>query len=368
MKVILVRSRAIDPAVHKVAKTLSKNGYHVKLLLWDRKGDFETEKNLEYEIIKFRLKAPYDKPTVFFYLPIWWIYEFIFLMIENAKIIHSFDFDTLIPILIVKLINRNKIFYTIYDFYADNLPYKVPKFFRKIVAYLEKKSISFCEALFLVDKSRYKQVAGAKIKDIKYIYNSPPDYKGFLKNKKGKRNFTIFYGGIIHMSRGLNFVIDAIKNISQINFIIAGTGPEEVYLKKTYAGFENIKFKGQISYEDVLIESFNADIIIAFYDPNLPNNKFASPNKLFEAMMCSKPIIINSEIAASKIVREEACGLLVDYGDVENLRDVLIKLKNNSQLCINMGLNGRKAYETTYGWPIMEKRLLSAYEPGDNIV
>jgi len=36
MKVTVVRGRAIDPAVNKIAKTLSRNGHDVELLVWDR--------------------------------------------------------------------------------------------------------------------------------------------------------------------------------------------------------------------------------------------------------------------------------------------------------------------------------------------
>jgi len=44
VKVTLARSRSIDPSVHKVAKTLSKSGHHVKLLVWDRQNTLESNR------------------------------------------------------------------------------------------------------------------------------------------------------------------------------------------------------------------------------------------------------------------------------------------------------------------------------------
>ncbi len=38
IRVALVRSRAIDPAVNKVAKALVDSGYEVDLLVWAREG------------------------------------------------------------------------------------------------------------------------------------------------------------------------------------------------------------------------------------------------------------------------------------------------------------------------------------------
>jgi len=79
LKVTLVRSRAIDPAINKVAKALADNGHDVKLLVWDRNGNKQTEKVDGYIKHRFGFKAPHDEPTVVFYLPIWWLYEFFFL-------------------------------------------------------------------------------------------------------------------------------------------------------------------------------------------------------------------------------------------------------------------------------------------------
>ena len=77
--------------------------------------------------------------------------------------------------------------------------------------------------------------------------------------------------------------------------------------------------------------------------------------------MAGKPIIMNKDILASKIVENEKCGLLVDYGNVNDIKNALLKLINDPRLCEKLGNNGRKAYENKYSWKIMEKRLLNEY-------
>ena len=79
-------------------------------------------------------------------------------------------------------------------------------------------------------------------------------------------------------------------------------------------------------------------------------------------MMLGKPIIVNEGTSATDKVREENCGLVVPYGDIDALRDAVLKLKNNPQLRKELGENGRRAYETKYSWNIMEKRLLDLYK------
>ena len=362
MKVTLVRSRAIDPAINKVAKALSQKGYNAKLLVWDRNSNKQAGICNGIIIRKFGFRAPHDKPIVMFYLPIWWIYEFIFLIKDDATVIHVCDLDTLIPAIFVKLFKRVKLCYTIYDFYAGNLSNKFPYMFRKFVALIERFGIGFTDILFLVDECRYEQVKGAKIKDVIYIYNSPPEYYFNVKrrNLSTGAELNLFYAGIIHKSRGLEYIIKAIRNIN-CRIAIAGTGEVKDLLENIPIDLKNkIQYIGQISYEEVIEKTMESDVLFAFYNPITPNNRYASPNKLFEAMMCGKPIIMNSGIAASEIVLNEKCGLIVPYGNIDEIGKAVIMLKDPN-LRKTFGENGRRAYEKRYSWDIMDKRIINAY-------
>lgn len=360
MKVILVRSRAIDPAVNKIADCLSKYGCKVKLLLWDRNvNDSNNKDQNNYEKITFNLKAPYDKFHVVFYLPFWWLFEFIFLLKDDSDIIHATDLDTLISASLVKLIKRKQLFYTIYDFYADNLPSSVPLFFKNFISSLEKFFIGFTDVLFLADESRLVQIEGAMTNKIYYIYNSPPDYFKSEVEFTTNKHLVLFYGGLLHETRGLNEVINAVKD-TNIKLIFAGEGPLRQEIEDLSRFNENIEYKGFLDYEFIMKETMAADILFAFYDPIIPNNKYASPNKLFEAMMSGKPIIVNDDTSMANIVRNEECGIIVPYGDVPSIKKAITALEN-SILCEKLGKNGRNAYEKKYNWDIMEKRLLKAY-------
>ena len=362
-KVTLVRSRAIDPAIYKIADTVFKNGYDVKLLIWDRDGCSTPKAN--YRIDRFLQKAPYDNFTkVLLHLPFWMAYEFIYLLRDSPAIIQASDLDTLIPAIMVKFLKKAKVCYIIYDFTAENIPPGMPSFIKKFVAGAEKLAIGFTDALFLVDECRYPQIEGAKVRSLSYIYNSPPDGSSLNKisasDNDGK--ITIFYAGIIHKSRGIEYMIKALESFEDVHLVIAGTGPSADLFASLPASLKNkIEYVGHLPYDKVIESSMKADILFAFYDPAIPNNKYASPNKLFEAMMCGKPIIINSGIAAGDIVREEECGVLVPYGDVDAIVKKIAELKDNKEYREMLGKNGRAAYEKKYSWRIMENRLLDEY-------
>lgn len=366
----MIRGRAIDAAVNKVAKTLSEHGYDVKLLVWDRQNSLKGEKDDGYEIRRFNLRAPYDRPTVFVYLPIWWIYEFFFLLRDNCDVIHACDLDTLIPAVVAKVIKRAPLCYTIYDFYANNLPdgrfQSVRKVIRSLVARVEKFGIGFAEILFLVDESRYEEVRGSRINKLVYIYNSPPDY--FNANQaeqpgNAAAEMTVFYAGVISRLRGLQFMASSVQDLEGVRLILAGPVHDEAFLQSSVLTSEKTRYLGWLpSYEDVIRETLEADVLFRLSDPKIPKTKYESPNKLFEAMMCGKPIVVSDGSSMANIVREENCGLVVPYGDVTAIREALLKLKNDLQLRQTLGQNGRNAYENRYGWRIMEQRLLDSYE------
>jgi len=369
MKVTLVRARAIDPAVNKVAKTLSENGHDVKLLVWDRQHTLHNEHGHLYTVRRFTLRAPYDTFSVLFYLPLWWTYEFFFLLKERCDVIHACDLDTLIPAVLVKLVKRVRLCYTIYDFYANNLPdgrfQLVRTAVRDLVGWVEKLGIGFTDILFLVDESRYEEVRGARINKLAYIYNSPPDYFTISEATKPKdmsTGITIFYGGVISRSRGLQYMAKALQDLDGVRLVLAGPVHDETLVDNSALGSGQVQYLGWLpSYEDVVRKTAEADIVFRFSDPKIPKTKYESPNKLFEAMMCGKPIIVSDGGAMANIVKQENCGLVVPYGDVAAIREAVLKLKNDAQLRETLGQNGRKAYESRYSWRIMEQRLLDSY-------
>lgn len=364
MKILIVRGRGIDPAVNKMARCLSQEGYDVQLLVWDRQSTVKIDLSSGYSVHRCTIKAPYDNPMVLLYLPLWWIYELYYLLKSDCDVIHACDIDTIIPAVLAKFVRKTRLCYTIYDFYADCLSDRTPCIVRRFVAVLEKYLIRFTDALFLVDESRYTQIKGAKFKKIVYIYNTPPDCNPIQQkcDAHDPSTFVLFYAGSLHSDRGLIYVIEALQDLEGIKLVVAGTGPEKEYLSKFWKGSNGkIQYLGLLPYDAVINDSLMADMLFAFYDPTTPNNRYASPNKLFEAMMCEKPILTNEGTSMADIVRKEDCGLVVPYGDVNAIKHAILALKNDPDLCKRLGGNGRMAYETKYNWGIMEKRLLKAY-------
>ena len=350
-----------DPRLIKELKTLKNNGYFVQLLCWDRDCVSNVDTDESQNECRFILKAPYGI-GVLAYLPLWWLFEIYWLLRADYDVVHAINFDTIFPAMLISKIRKKRLIYEIYDVYSHmNAP--IPGFLRHLGLYLEKLMMHFSDAVILVDESRIEEFNGIPNSNMIIVYNSPRDYR-IEKDPRTKRSekFTIFFAGMLHDGRSLCEVIEAVDLFEDVELIIAGFGRLAESLKEIAESRPfKIKFIGEIAHDEVIRLSSSADLLFSLYDPTIPLYKYASSNKLFEAMMLAKPILVSEGTAMENIVKKELCGLVVPCKDIEKIGDAILELKNNSSLRQRLGTNGRNAYINKYSWDIMEVRLLNLY-------
>jgi glycosyltransferase involved in cell wall biosynthesis len=289
-------------------------------------------------------------------------------LIKNRKdfdTIHAFDLDAGLPTLIATLILRKKIVYHIADFYVDSR-HGIPEKAKKIVKWLEFQVISSANATIICTEERIKQIKGSKPKNLTTIHNSPVEY---YKNnsdlkigfKKGKINsITLCYVGSLTESRFINGVINVISNNPNYELNIAGLGPLDNHIKQHSKNTSNITYFGRIGYSDALNLYSNCDVMFALYDPSITNHRYSAPNKVYEAMMLGKPIIVAKGSGIDKLVEKEKMGLAINYSEEEFI-EALDYIRTNPSEAIEMGRNARNAFES-YSWPKMKKELQNLYD------
>jgi glycosyltransferase involved in cell wall biosynthesis len=191
--------------------------------------------------------------------------------------------------------------------------------------------------------------------------NCPHDY--FIDNEKSKskdgdHNFKLVYTGGIRRDRALEKVGEAIREFNGISFAIAGPIIDKEVFHKVQQ-LLNVKYQGLLPPIKALSLEASSDVLVALYNPQILWNNLTLSNKLFEAMMCGIPIITN---VAHEIVNETGCGIIVEYDNVEQIKEAIITLRDNPELRKRLGTNGRNAFLEKYNWDIMEQRLYLIYE------
>ncbi len=91
-------------------------------------------------------------------------------------------------------------------------------------------------------------------------------------------------------------------------------------------------------------------------------HRFAAPTKLYEAMMLAKPVILNRGCGLEEWVEERNVGWLVDYGDADALRRLLVRLAGDSNEVRLKGRAARKAFEAHCSDERAKTQLLEAMQ------
>ena len=362
-RVVFVRSKSpagVEPRLAKEAKTLARAGYEVHAVLWDRERAFPPEETPDgVRIHRYQLRAPEGQPDLVRLLPRWWGYAFRRIAALRPDVVHAIDFDTILPGYAAARLTGAKLVYDIFDFYAEMVTADLSPRFREILARRERAMIGKADLVILPDLRRKVQLGRVHPKRLLEIMNVPENRR-VAADAGNSSHFVLFYGGMIAKDRGLMDLVVACE-ATGARLIVAGHGPDEAALLNTIESSPASTYLGTIPYDEVLERTATCDVVAALYDPSVPNNRLAAPNKLFEAMMFSKPVLVSEGTAAADIVREVGCGLVVPHGDREALKRALESLMLSPAESDAMGVRGRAAFETKYNWNAMEPRLLDAY-------
>ena len=370
MNIIFTRSNHVnpDPRVEKEIFALCKKGHKVSILAWDRDGRREGKsykKIGEYlvSIKKCYVKSKYGSGINNIFPLIIFQFFLLFNLISKRKsydVIHAADFDTVLPALLMKFLFKKKVIYDIYDFYVD--AFSVPEILKGVLKNIDFYVIGKVDAVILVNESRVDQIKGAKPKKIYFIHNSPEDnFKKLLKNKERNEQLVVAYVGVLQKHRLLEEILEVFVENNNYRFLVAGFGPLEKDFIKASENHDNIEYFGRVSYAEGLKISASADILFATYDPRIPNHKYSSPNKLYEAMMLEKPIIVCKNTGVDALIEENEIGYVIDYSKGDFINAVNFFSKINDYDYNVMCDNSRELYEKKFSWNLMEERLLNIY-------
>jgi glycosyltransferase involved in cell wall biosynthesis len=368
-RVALLRSRFPDVRLEKEARALAKGGFQTEIITWDRKRGAPSAKREPVTDVKaLELAAPPSSVLVILLLPVWMCYAFTRLVRGKADTVHAADFDACLPAFLAAKITNVPMVYDIYDLYAETMAFPfLKKCLRRFISRLDSRLMDQASEIILPDRSRLKQIGERFAGKTVYVYNSPEESQEEQDLNLAAHEhdgFSLFFGGEVTPDRCLHQVMEAVTGLPDISLKIVGPAGAAYGAKLRDLALKASNVDLQLSWHqpDYVMKCVReSDALFAIYDPIVPNNRFSSPNKLFEAMMCGKPIIVNAGTSMDLTVKEEDCGIVIDKISPEAIREAILRLKRDAGLRKRLGGNGRRAYDQKYGWSIMERRLIELH-------
>lgn len=157
-------------------------------------------------------------------------------------------------------------------------------------------------------------------------------------------DFVVGYAGRLVPQKGVNLLLQAMAGVGGAwRLAIQGAGPEQARLE-TLAG--RLGVADRVSFEGHWVPSLRLPDFYRGLDalvlPSLsrPNWIEQFGRVLIEAMACGVPVV-GSDCGEIPRVMGDA-GLVFPEGDIERLRECLVRLKRDPQLCADLARRGRE--------------------------
>lgn len=341
-----------------IIRSLNKK-YSVLALGWNRGEGTPNKPNL---LDVFSLSAPYGRNLRYLaLLPIFWTWVFIKLCIHRPKCIHACNFDTVLPCYTYTILFRKILVFDIHDRYAMSfINMNRGFFFSKLYLIINsiEEYIAKNADLLILPYDKLLETFRKKPENCVIIMNCPEDHL-INRVRTVSDKFKLLFTGHVRAARGLSTLLAIIPEIKNTELLVVGRAEDKELLEKIHEN-SNSKYLGFLDHTQLVNLDENSDALVALYDLNLQTqHRYGMANKILEAMMCGLPIITN---IADKLIKETGCGILVDYDNKDQIKEALITLRDNHDLRLRLGENGRRAFLQKYNWPLMEARLLKSYE------
>lgn len=208
-----------------------------------------------------------------------------------------------------------------------------------------------------------------KAKNVEVIYNGmnieefdnlPPD--GIFRNKNIKSPY-ILYLGRLDKLKGINHIIQAFSQLpdkySEYKLVIAGKITE--YKKELDDIIHEENMEDKVIFTGFVEEK---DKISIYHDASL----FVNPVKymggvsitVFESILSNTPVIVTPE--SGELVDKINAGTVVEYGNIKQLREAMIKSLDNKELISKQLANGQGFIRENLQWRTVTKKILNVYK------
>lgn len=302
--IFVVANNGSDTRVIKELKTLSKK--------YDLLFIGITSRRIDNIVAKYAFKIkriPFSHKNIFAYI-------FLNFLLIQTKVFYKIKKMHVVDEQVWIFLFHNFLIYdTVLDIYDSyflklNLQGEKAQIVKSIVYGTVKKII-------VTDKERLSLLP-LKYQKKTYIIPNYPLKCDLPKTKvsKKKNKLTVGYFGTLAEKRGGEIVEKLLLN-SNIKVISAGWIADSFSMGLTKN--VNYCFLGEIKQKEVLdIVANKVDFLMSCYPENNINNIYASPNKIWDALACGKPIIINDGAKISSFVKENNLGIVINYNNFES--------------------------------------------------
>lgn len=281
---------------------------------WDRLLNAKFVDEHEYQM---KLYCPYAQGKKFIPLLRWFFFVWYHLIMnfKKYKVIHACNMENAIIAFPFKLLGK-KLIFDIYD---------------SQIIKVERKIAPKVDCLILPAEKRLNQIGIAKESLKKFLeIENVPTFDWLIEPIDGLRREKIHlsYVGVFQKQiRGIENLVKMVLDDDRFVLDIAGVGDDlDEMIRTSSSNCERIRYHGKVQYNEALKIMNDSDFIVALYYPYSSNHVYAAPNKSYEALFLSTPIITSKDTLVGDIVLQTNTGYIVD-DTFEGLRNLFVDIE-----------------------------------------
>lgn len=349
---------AFDTRVfYKECKSLAESGYDVTLIArHDTFEEVEGVRVVPFRLWKSRIKRILFSPLRMFRLA----------LKQRAHIYHFHDPELMVVGVMLKLWRKK----VIYDVHEDVPKQILDKYWikglwlRKTLAFVTGIFETCCALFFdriitatpdiAVNFNPRKTTA---VRNLPLLKLMDTDLEADIEKQKP----VVIYAGILSEPRGIKEIVDAMATIGdKAELWLLGKWQTEDYFRRCResGGWKHTRFFGQKTQAEAYAYMKIADVGVVNFFPKA-NHVRALPNKIFEYMAVSLPMVISNFPYWKENFRD--CALFADPQDPGDIAGQIERFLDDGRLRRQKGSGGRAAIESEYSWEREKDVLLDLY-------
>jgi glycosyltransferase involved in cell wall biosynthesis len=231
----------------------------------------------------------------------------------------------------------------------------------------ERKYCAEADAVITVAdemKARITQHGSDSSKTI-VLENTPPTGSvNELKYERDEKYFTLIYVGGISYHRGVQYVIEGIKQLIPeipVRLWIVGDGRFLPVLKKQVSDLDlekYVTFFGHISKPDDLLKKSDIGLIPHVKSEQSDNS---SPNKLYEYMAAGLPVLASNCNSVKRVTEETGSGKTYIWNSPEDFASKIMEFYSERNHQSIFEENGKRWVKEKYNWETGSSSLVKMY-------
>ena len=228
----------------------------------------------------------------------------------------------------------------------------------RILHIYDKIDLYISPSHFLKSKVKEMGLKG----DVMYLPNCV-DIKGFKPVYEWKERSVVYVGRLSH-EKGVETLIDAVKDVPDMQLKIIGDGPLKGYLEEKVrrGNIHNVSFLGYHIGRD-LHEQIQKSMFLVIPSEWYENN----PRNVIEAFALGKPAVGARIGGIPELIRDWETGLTYNSGDIDDLRRKIELMKNSDKKLFEMGENARRFVEEKFNSEDHYNGLMEIYQKATEI-